>query len=60
MGNYRPNATQGGNSISPAMAPAFSSWPQGRGNSGNTWAERVSWLGGRKEKGLGRGCSGLL
>lgn len=59
MGSYRPNATQGGSSISPAMAPPFL-WPQGRGNSGNTWAERVSWLGGRKEKGLGGGCWGLL
>lgn len=60
MGSHRLNATQGGSSISPAMAPPFSLWPQGRGNSGNTWAERVSWLGGRKEKGWGGGCWGLL
>lgn len=52
MGSYGPNATPEGSSITLAMAPPFSLWPQGCGNSRNTWAERVSWLGSKKEKGV--------
>lgn len=58
MDSYRPKITQGGNSITPAMAPPFSLWPQGCGSSGNTWPERVSCLGSRKEKGWGWGVLG--
>lgn len=59
MGSYAPNATPEGSSITLAMAPPFSLWPQGCGNSRNTWAERVSWLGSKKEKGMGE-CWDLL
>lgn len=41
------------------MAPAFW-WFQGCANSGNTWAERVSWLGNRKEKGRTGGSAGVF
>ena len=59
MGSYRPATPQGGSSsILPARAPPFSLWPQGCGNSRNTWAERVSWLGGRKERGQDLGVLG--
>ena len=58
MGSYGPNTSQGGSCITPAMAPPFSLWPQGCGNSRNTWYERVPWLDGRKEKGWGGGVLG--